>query len=516
MLGGHAAPAANALFQHFFAGGKHAGNLVLVAFVEEEDRVDVSVAGMGHVDDPQVVLPPDFRNPTEDVRQPSARHDSVLDAIARTQTAQRPDCHLAALPQQLPLLGSGSRHNLPGLPLPAQLYHLLLLLVQPGRRSVQLDHHDRLGVEREPEMERFFHRTDDPLIHQFHGRGNHPGGDDAADGVGGIVDRVEDGPHRAVVLRVGCQADPDLGDDAQGAFAPHQQTDEVELRGVVDRPEREDRAVAQHRFQAQHVVEGYPVFERVRSAGIGAHVTADGAGRLAGGVGRVMISGPGEGTSQLEVGYARLRYGEAIAEVDLDDLFHSGQHHHHAAPDRQTSSGQTRPGPTRNYRHVVLVGKLDDFGNLLGRPGKDHYVRPVLLDRERVALVDRQVRPGREHVLRAESPAKGFCERSDAEVVHRELNAVGLGARAGVPLHAVSIISPAIVAAKWPPMMQPVRRARTPRRDRHTVTSSVRVRASAPRYGPWNPGVPGNLCGSRALCCIRSGYSRRPLPGSIA
>ena len=52
VLGGDAAAAGDAFFQHFVAGRLHPGGKVLIAGIKEQDRMHVAVAGMGHVDDP--------------------------------------------------------------------------------------------------------------------------------------------------------------------------------------------------------------------------------------------------------------------------------------------------------------------------------------------------------------------------------------------------------------------------------------------------------------------------------
>ena len=49
-------PQADALLQDLVAGRQHALHLVGVALVEQQDRVDVAVAGVEDVGDPHVVL----------------------------------------------------------------------------------------------------------------------------------------------------------------------------------------------------------------------------------------------------------------------------------------------------------------------------------------------------------------------------------------------------------------------------------------------------------------------------
>src|SRR5205807_1704738 len=58
------------------------------------------------------------------------------------------------------------------------------------------------------------------------------------------------------------------------------------LAAVRPGAEPDDLAVRQHYFEAENMVGRDAVFQRVWSAGVGGHVAADGAGRLAGRVRR--------------------------------------------------------------------------------------------------------------------------------------------------------------------------------------------------------------------------------------
>ena len=74
-----------------------------IALIQQQDGMDVAVAGMGHVDDADAMLGRNLRDAAENVRQAGPRHDAVLKHVARAEAAQRADGHLAAFPQQLPL-----------------------------------------------------------------------------------------------------------------------------------------------------------------------------------------------------------------------------------------------------------------------------------------------------------------------------------------------------------------------------------------------------------------------------
>src|SRR5436189_5946758 len=130
MLAGDAAAASDTLFQDLSAGGQDALDLGRVAFVEQQNRMNVPVARMEDIHDLNVVFLADFHDAAEDVRQLRARDHAVLRAITWAQPADRPECLLAAFPQLLPL---GRRHRLPnlaGIALVAQLDDPISLCVQ--------------------------------------------------------------------------------------------------------------------------------------------------------------------------------------------------------------------------------------------------------------------------------------------------------------------------------------------------------------------------------------------------
>src|SRR5207237_5911155 len=103
VLAGYAAAAADTLFQDLVASLEHALHLFLVAFVEEQDRVNVAIAGVKNVAHAQLILLADPLDLAEDVRQFRARHDAVLCAVARRQPADGAERLLAALPEQVSL-----------------------------------------------------------------------------------------------------------------------------------------------------------------------------------------------------------------------------------------------------------------------------------------------------------------------------------------------------------------------------------------------------------------------------
>src|SRR4051812_14061760 len=73
-----AAADADALLEDLVAGVQNALDLVRVALVEEEDGVDVPVAGVEDIGDPDVVTARDSLDEPQDVGQERPGHDAVL------------------------------------------------------------------------------------------------------------------------------------------------------------------------------------------------------------------------------------------------------------------------------------------------------------------------------------------------------------------------------------------------------------------------------------------------------
>ena len=154
--------------------------------------------------------------------------------------------------------------------------------VEAGFQAVDFHDEHRAGVEREAEVERRLDRLQDQLIEHLQGAGNDAGADDVADRVGGVVDRLEDAEQRAIRLRVARDAHPHFGDDAERPFAADDDAGQVVAGIVLGRAAGvDDAAVGQHQLDAEDVVDRDAVLERVRAAGVGGDVAADGAGPLA-------------------------------------------------------------------------------------------------------------------------------------------------------------------------------------------------------------------------------------------
>ena len=232
VLAGDTAPAVETFLEDFATGREHAPDFIRVAFIEKQDRVKVTVAGVKDVDDADVVFRADRADPREDVGKLSARDDAILRAIAGAEAADRAEGLLAGFPELQPFFGVFGEADFAGAMLSAYGGNTITLGIEADFETIDFDEEDCFRIERKAEVERFFDGDKDALIHHFERGGNDARADDAADGLSGVVNRIEDAEHRSAALRVAGEADPDFGDDAEGAFAADDRADEIGAEGI--------------------------------------------------------------------------------------------------------------------------------------------------------------------------------------------------------------------------------------------------------------------------------------------
>ena len=100
MFARHAAAKIDAAIQDFVAGQHDSSHLIRIAFIEQQDRMYVSIPGVKHVDNPQPVPLADFVDELQNLWQLRAWHYAILSAITGAQSANRPKGLLARFPEQ--------------------------------------------------------------------------------------------------------------------------------------------------------------------------------------------------------------------------------------------------------------------------------------------------------------------------------------------------------------------------------------------------------------------------------
>ena len=145
----------------------------------------------------------------QDLRQLRPRHDAVLRAVARRQPADGAERLLAGLPQREPFrLGVGLAH-LAGVVLAWRWPRCgPLRPARPASRPSTSMMSTAPASSGKPKWNAASTAREDRLVEHLQRGGDDAGADDVADGVGGVVDRLEDAEQRAIGLRVARDAAP--------------------------------------------------------------------------------------------------------------------------------------------------------------------------------------------------------------------------------------------------------------------------------------------------------------------
>ena len=145
------------------------------------------------------------------------------------------------------------------------------------------------------------------------------------------------------------------------------------------------------RTQAEHVIGRDAVGQRVRPAGVFGHVAADGAGALAGGVGRVEVLLLLHRQRDIEIHHARLAPPCARSPGRSPGSVHAREGDRSAASTRNGAAAQSGAGAAAHEGHSrarALISRSPTTSSVDSR--EDHHLRPRLIDTA-VVLVERQI-----------------------------------------------------------------------------------------------------------------------------
>ena len=116
--------------------------------VVEHERVQVAVAGVEHVPDPQAVRGRELLDPAQRLRKARARDDAVLDVVVGAHPAHGGEGGLAAVPERGPLGVVGRDPHLGGAAGRAQLLDAPAGQLDLDGRPVELDEQDGARIAR--------------------------------------------------------------------------------------------------------------------------------------------------------------------------------------------------------------------------------------------------------------------------------------------------------------------------------------------------------------------------------
>ena len=184
-----------------------------VVGVKQDQGMQVAVASVKHIGDPQAVLPGQLADSGEDLGQPAAGDGAVHAVVIRRDVPQGRKSRFAAGPDADPLLfGLADPHRL-HLAALSDAPHLFDQLRHLACRPVQFHDHQGRTFHRVARLAVVLGGLDGELVHHLYPGGDDAAGDDPRHAVpGGLVagKAQQHGPGR---LR--------LGDDAHGHLRDH-------------------------------------------------------------------------------------------------------------------------------------------------------------------------------------------------------------------------------------------------------------------------------------------------------
>ena len=138
------------------------------------------------------------------------------------------------------------------------------------------------------------------------------------------------------------------------------------------------------------MIGGDSVGQGVGSAGIFGDVAADGAGALAGGIGRIEIAAALDRHGDIQIDHARLYYRALVFEIQFEDAVHAGEGDHESAFARNRAAGKSGAGAASHEGHVEFPRQFDQGRDVGGATREGNQVGSVLVYAA-IVFVKRQV-----------------------------------------------------------------------------------------------------------------------------
>ena len=409
VLAGDRAARLDAVLQNLSGDLDGALRLAGHALVVANQRMQVAIAGMEHVANPQPRSYGQVANLPEHFRQPRSRHDAVLHVVVRRHTAHRGERRFAAPPDARALLVIRRDLDGRGTGTPARLLDDLKQRSDLCRRTVELDDQNRVG-RREVRMHRGLRRLNRERVHHLDGRRDDARADDRRHRLAPRIDAVERREQRLHALRLAQDPHDDLRRDAERPFGTDEQAEQIRAGRIHQRAaDIGDLAVGQDHFERQHVVHREAVLETVRAAGVLGHVAADRADLLARRIGRVVVAVRRDSLRDFEVRHAGLDRHATVGDIDLEHTVEARERDHDAVLGGQRAAGQPGAVAARDKRDALTMAEADNGLDLRRRGRQDHCGRHAPKVRQAVALVGQQLqglvqnRVGTANALRARS-----------------------------------------------------------------------------------------------------------------
>lgn len=414
VLARHASTQLHTLVEDRFACGHGAPDLIRVAFVVEDERMNIPVAGVKNIRDPKIELGAGGGDEPHDDRQLGTRNDSILCQIIRAQSSNGTEGPLAAFPEQAAFVFCFRDLNFAGFVLAADFKDSFGLTIETRGEAVELDDEHGARIQGKSEVIRRLHCLSNLLVHHLHRAGHNPRGNDVTHGLAGVIDVFENSEKSFVCLGSANQFYQNASDHSEHSFASDSRASQVVaiiiFAAIGCGAEPNNFAVGQHQLETEDVIGRDAIFQSVRSSGICGDVSANRASRLAGGIGRVKEALGFYGLSDPGIDTARFDQGPSISVINRKDLVHASCGDHDTAFDGQDSATQARAGAARDNWNFLRRALFDDRGHLLGGTGKHNDVRQILLQRVGVALINEEVLGAGDYAIVAYNRPQHFNE----------------------------------------------------------------------------------------------------------
>ena len=220
MLAGQHAAHPNTELQDLGTEFLGALELVLLAGIEQDERVEIAVAGVKDIGAGQAIFGREIAHGAEHGREILAGNGAVHAEIVRRYPPDGREGCLASGPEFEPLLLRGRGAHQRGAVRLRDIAHPPDQMLDLGQRPVELDDQQGIDIEGVTSMDEVLGRGDGEAVHHLH-----PGRDDAVrdhvgDALAGSLDLGEADQQRAGGFGLAQDADGDLGDDAEQSSEP--------------------------------------------------------------------------------------------------------------------------------------------------------------------------------------------------------------------------------------------------------------------------------------------------------
>src|SRR6266581_6822225 len=286
MFSGKRAAHLHAKLHDIRAGGPGTLELIGIAMVKKNQRMQIAVSSVKNVSDDEAVTFGNFFDAQERRRELGARNDAIEHVIRWRDAANGAEGLFAAFPKQSAFASVARAAHFSRMVAQANLADFGGLGFGGLAHAFHLYQKNGGTIERQASMDIGFDGAESPAIEHFASCGNHSASSDIHDAVGGIFERVVYGQKRAHIFRQPQKSNSDFRDQRESSLRADHEAGEI-IAGRLHAPAAElhNFAIRQDQLEAGDMVGSNTVGERMRPAGIFRDIAANGAGLLAGRIG---------------------------------------------------------------------------------------------------------------------------------------------------------------------------------------------------------------------------------------